>query len=172
MTAPLQSVHLVIGGGLAGSLAALRLAEAGRAVTLLERERTPHHKVCGEFLSREAVHYLHQAAIDPIALGAQPIRFLRLAAGSRVIQTALPFTALSLSRSVLDQALLARAAHAGCTVHRGVFVERLEQQNSLWIAHLRDGASHSTPTLFLATGKHDLRGLERKPSPQATPKMK
>ena len=44
--------HLVIGGGLAGSMVALRLAAAGREVTLLERERTAHHKVCGEFLSR------------------------------------------------------------------------------------------------------------------------
>ena len=161
MTGPIRSAHLVIGGGLAGSMAALRLAEAGRAVTLLERERSPHHKVCGEFLSREAVHYLRQAAIDPIALGAQPIRFLRLAAGRRVIETALPFTALSLSRAALDEALLARASQAGCNVLRGAFVESLEQQNDHWIAHLRDGASHSAPTVFLATGKHDLRGIER-----------
>lgn len=45
MNAPTQSAHLVIGGGLAGSMVALRLASAGRAVTLLERERIPHHKV-------------------------------------------------------------------------------------------------------------------------------
>ena len=41
-----ETDHLVIGGGLAGSMAALLLASAGREVTLLERERTPHHKVC------------------------------------------------------------------------------------------------------------------------------
>ena len=169
MIAPQKSAHLVLGGGLAGSMLALRLAEAGSGVTLLERERTPHHKVCGEFLSPEAVHYLHRAAIDPIALGAQPIRFLRLAAGRRVIQTALPFTALSLSRCVLDEALLTRAAQSGCTVLRSAFVQSLQQENSLWTAQLRDGASHSAHTLFLATGKHDLRGLERHPGPHSDP---
>ena len=47
--------HLVIGGGLAGSTMGIRLAAAGRRVTLLERELKAHHKVCGEFLSHEAV---------------------------------------------------------------------------------------------------------------------
>lgn len=37
--------NLVIGGGLAGSMVATRLAAAGRNVTLLEKERAPHHKV-------------------------------------------------------------------------------------------------------------------------------
>ena len=41
------TAHLVIGGGLAGSMVAVRLAAAGREITLLERERTSHHKVCG-----------------------------------------------------------------------------------------------------------------------------
>ena len=48
----------MIGGGLAGSMVAMRLASAGREVVLLEKEREAHHKVCGEFLSREAIHYL------------------------------------------------------------------------------------------------------------------
>jgi flavin-dependent dehydrogenase len=52
--------HLVIGGGPAGSMVAMRLAEAGREVLLLEKGRTAHDKVCGEFLSREAVQYLSQ----------------------------------------------------------------------------------------------------------------
>ena len=43
--------NLVIGGGLSGAMAGLRLAQAGREVVLLERERKSHHKVCGEFLS-------------------------------------------------------------------------------------------------------------------------
>src|SRR5579872_6521351 len=105
--------NVVIGGGLAGAMAALHLAAAGRDVVLLEKERGPHHKVCGEFLSPEAVKYLQQAGIDPMALGAQPIEKLRLSAKRRVIEMRLPFRALSLSRRVLDAALLKRAEEAG-----------------------------------------------------------
>jgi len=165
MNAPTQSAHLVIGGGLAGSMVALRLASAGRAVTLLERERIPHHKVCGEFLSREAVEYLAQAGIDPLALGAQTIRFVRLTSRGRTVATKLPFTALSLSRAVLDEALLARAAQAGCSVQRGAFVESLAARDGQWRAQLRGGDCLSSAHVFLASGKHDIRGLERKAGP-------
>ncbi len=157
------AAHLVIGGGLAGSMVALRLASAGREVTLLERERAAHHKVCGEFLSREAVDCLTEANVNPIELGAESIRFLRLTSKKRMVETALPFAALSLSRCVLDEALLTRAAQAGCTVERGAFVENLELRRGLWHAQLRGGECWSAPTVFLANGKHDLRGLERAP---------
>jgi len=163
MNGPSQSTaHLVIGGGLAGSMAALRLAQAGHEVTLLERERAPHQKVCGEFLSREAVEYLTEAGVHPMNFGAQVIRQVRLSASGRVVEAALPFTALSLSRSVLDEAMLARAHQSGCRVERGAFVEKLEHRDGHWHAQLRDGASWTAPKAFLATGKHDVRGLERK----------
>jgi flavin-dependent dehydrogenase len=157
--------HLVIGGGLAGSMTALRLTSAGREVALLERERAAHHKVCGEFLSREAVDCLAAAGVNPIELGAESIRSVRLTSKRRVIKTALPFSALSLSRCVLDEALLTRAAQAGCMVERGAFVESLEKRDGLWHAELRGGECWSAPTVFLANGKHDLRGLERAPGP-------
>jgi menaquinone-9 beta-reductase len=146
-------------------MAGLRLAAAGREVTLLERERTAHHKVCGEFLSREAVALLTQAGVDPLDLGAEEIRSVRLASRRRVVETMLPFTALSLSRCVLDEALLARAAQQGCRVERGASVEKLEPGNDGWHAHLRGGGSWCAPAVFLANGKHDLRGHERNPGP-------
>ena len=165
MAAQRTTDHLVIGGGLAGSVVALRLASAGREVTLLERERAAHHKVCGEFLSREAVDFLWDAGVNPVELGAESIRSVRLTSKKRMVETALPFEALSISRGVLDEALLTRAAQAGCTVERGAFVESIEKRAGLWHAQLRGGECWSAPTAFLASGKHDLRGLERAPGP-------
>jgi flavin-dependent dehydrogenase len=159
--APRSCEHLIIGGGLAGAMTGLRLAAAGRDVTLLERERAAHHKVCGEFLSREAVEYLKMAEINPIALGARAIRFVRLAAGRRLVEAKLPFTALSLSRCVIDEALLKRAAQQGCNVVRGAAVECLEERDGLWQVRLRGEERWGAATIFLANGKHDLRGHER-----------
>ncbi|MGA9060968.1 MAG: NAD(P)/FAD-dependent oxidoreductase [Terracidiphilus sp.] len=158
--------HLVIGGGPAGSMVAMRLAAAGRQVVLLEKESGPHHKVCGEFLSSEAVAYLHQAGVAPRELGAAVIRRLRLSAGSKVIEAPLPFQALTISRRTLDAALLARAEEKGCQVFRGVAVASLTAHGGEWIAAFSNGESLRASTVFLATGKHDLRGFARVPGRQ------
>lgn len=153
--------NLVIGGGLAGAMAALRLAAAGRDVVLVEKERNDSHKVCGEFLSPEAVAYLHQAGVDPLLLGATAIEQLRFAVKKRVIETRLPFRALSISRCVLDAALLARAAEAGCEIRRGVTASRLSLSGNGFAVTFADDTAAQVRNVFLATGKHDLRGWNR-----------
>jgi len=159
--------HLVIGGGPAGAMVALRLASAGRKVVLVEKESGPHDKVCGEFLSREAVGYLRQAGIEPLDLGAISIRTLRLSAGGKVVEAPLPFQALSLSRRILDAALLTRAEETGVQILRGTAVESLKSEGNRWIASLGGGDSIRAPHVFLATGKHDLRGFARRPAKQS-----
>jgi|CZKZ01.1.fsa_nt_gi flavin-dependent dehydrogenase len=168
MATPSPTVdNLVIGGGLAGAMVAIRLATAGRNVTVLEKEISAHHKVCGEFLSREAIDYLRQVGVDPLALGASPIRFVRLSSKQTAVESALPFTALSLSRFTLDQAMLTRAEECGCTVERGIFVDGLTTSDNLWFAQLRDSKPLCARTVFLANGKHDLRGWTRSHSGQS-----
>ncbi|HEV2485356.1 MAG TPA: FAD-dependent monooxygenase [Terracidiphilus sp.] len=168
MTAPGATIdNLVIGGGLAGSMVAIRLATAGRSVVVLEKESSAHHKVCGEFLSREAIDYLCQVGVDPLALGAAPIRFVRLSSKQRAVESALPFIALSLSRFSLDRAMLARAEECGCTVEHGIFVDGLTTSDNLWFAQLRDSKPICARTVFLANGKHDLRGWARPHSGQS-----
>lgn len=153
--------HLVIGGGLAGSMVAIRLAAAGSEVLLLEKERSSHHKVCGEFLSREAVEYLESAGVNPRALGAVTIRSVRLSSKRRRVEAVLPFVAFSLSRRVLDAAMIRRAAEIGCEVRSGTLVDSLDLQDGLWFAQTRNGESFQARTVFLANGKHDIHGWER-----------
>jgi len=152
---------LVIGGGPAGSMLALRLAGAGCEVTLLEKEREPHHKVCGEFLSREAVEYLQQVGISPCDLGATGIGSVRLSSANTLVNATLPFRALSLSRYALDEAMLAHAEARGCSVRRGALVEKLTARGDHWEVQLREGESICAKTVFVASGKHDLRGWSR-----------
>jgi flavin-dependent dehydrogenase len=162
-----QSECLVVGGGVAGCAAAVALRRKGRNVTLIEREPTPRHKVCGEFLSGEALEDLRALGIDVPSLGAVPIDFVRLAAARRAAEAHLPFPAASLTRKALDTALIAEAIGAGVRVERGRSVQELSRNRTgNWQAVLDDGSVFEAPTAFLATGKHDLRGYTRPKDPQ------
>jgi flavin-dependent dehydrogenase len=164
---PSQNEVLILGGGVAGCAASIALARKGRSVTLIERESKPRHKVCGEFLSGEALEDLHALGIDVASLGAVPIDYVRLAAASRAAEAPLPFPAASLTRKALDTALLAEAIAAGVRVERGRIVQSLSRTTSnVWQAMLDDGTICEAPTVFLATGKHDLRGHGRPRDPQ------
>ncbi len=149
---------LIAGGGVAGAAAACLL---GPGAVLIERETAAHDKICGEFLSWEAQDYAARLGLDLQGLGGAEITRVRLVHGSRVAAAALPFRALGLSRRVLDAALLERAEALGATVLRGHAVRSFA-----------DGALHvegqgwmRAPSVFLATGKHDLRGLRRDAAP-------
>ena len=160
--APLNASEvLVLGGGLAGAAAAIVLARGGRNVTLLEREREPKHKVCGEFLSTEALDLLARLGIDPNGLGAVPVHGVRFAAARGVSEHALPFAAMSLMRQRLDPALLEVAEAAGVTVRRGASVEALQHEGNRWRVTLNGGEVLEADQAVLATGKHDLRGHNR-----------
>ena len=152
---------LVLGGGLAGTALALHLAHARHHVALVEQHATPRHKVCGDFLSAEALASLHALGLDPHTLGAVPLTHLRLATGTRLTETRLPFAAASLTRYTLDEALLRHAAQAGVTLHRGQRIESLTANSDGWRATLADTSTLDARTVFLATGKHDLRAHPR-----------
>ena len=147
---------MIAGGALAGASAACRLAHGGRPVIVLERERGPAHKVCGEFLSGEALEDLAELGIDVAALGAAPISAMRLVHKGRVAETRLPFAAAGLSRWTLDEALLARAALCGADVRRGVRVRSVEPG-----LVQTDAGAIPADTILLATGKHEVRGTPR-----------
>jgi len=157
---------LVIGGGIAGAAVATHLARAGRKVVLIERKAGPHDKVCGEFISGEAVHYLRDLDIDLAALGAVPITAINIYTTHRAIGSFLPFPAVSVSRRALDEAILFRASACGAELRRGRAVRSLRRLDERWIAELDDGSELVAGDAFLATGKHDLRGWKRPPGRQ------
>lgn len=159
---PMQKAEaLIVGGGPAGAALGIALARRGRAVTLLEQCATAHDKVCGEFLSHEAVGYLESLGLSPRSLGAVVIHAVRLHGRRVIAKCELPFPALSLTRRALDEALLALAADEGVTVHRGKRVEALTRASNGWQARVSGGVVHGGRTAFLATGKHDVNGYRR-----------
>jgi flavin-dependent dehydrogenase len=144
---------LVVGGGVAGGAAAAYLARTGRYVVLLERKSGSHDKVCGEFVSGEAADYLRDLDIDLERLGAVRISTVRIYARQRMVSAKLRFPAFSISRRVLDEAILRRASSCGAELQRGHLVKSLRPLGCQWIADL-DGARESVGCgAFLATGK-------------------
>ncbi|MFI4933015.1 MAG: NAD(P)/FAD-dependent oxidoreductase [Caulobacterales bacterium] len=147
---------VVVGGGLAGGSAAALLAQAGKRPLLLEREREPRDKICGEFLSTEAQAHLAHLGFDVAALGGSPIDKVRLVVGDRGVESPLPFKALGLTRRRLDAALLDYAAGQGAEIARGVAAR------SVFAGAVATTDGDLRPAkLLLASGKHDVRGARR-----------
>ncbi|MEV0298584.1 NAD(P)/FAD-dependent oxidoreductase [Nocardia sp. NPDC050710] len=151
---------VVVGGGLAGSAVAIGLARSGARVALLEKEARTFGKVCGEFLSREALTYLDRLGVDPDGLGGVPMDGVRLRSRQHNVDVRLPFRALGLSRHVLDEELIGRAAQEGVDVHRGIRARKLTGEVGRWRVET-DKQDFDGREIFLATGKHDLRGWTR-----------
>lgn len=148
---------LIAGGGPAGSVAALLLAKGGDRPLVLERSREPQDALCGGFLSWRTLESLANVGIDPAMLGGHIVRRVVLFAGRGRAESPLPAPAIGLSRLRLDALLLDAARAAGAAIERGVTIRSAEGST----LHTGDGAAMSGETLFLATGKHDLRGAMR-----------
>lgn len=150
---------LIIGGGPAGSAAAIMLARGGIVPELVERRTTPHDVVCGGFLGWDSLAALKRLNLDIFRLGARPITYLRLVNGRQTIEVELPRRAAGFSRRSLDAALLSLAVAGGTIETRGASVR--EVNPATLVARIDDGEEVAAEALFLATGKYELRGLAR-----------
>ena len=99
---------IVIGGGPAGTTAAIIAARGGARVLLLERGRFPRHKVCGEFVSAESLALLSVLLVsEHAALLGNAIRIphARIFLDGRTLETPVAPPAASITRLDLDAAL-------------------------------------------------------------------
>lgn len=115
----------VMGGGPAGSAVAALLASSGRRTVLLERDRFPRRKVCGEFLSTEAQGLLREiGCLDAVrALAPAAIRRGRFhSVSGREAEFPLGGEAWGLSRWALDATMFQHARDRGVHAFEGANV--------------------------------------------------
>jgi menaquinone-9 beta-reductase len=136
MAAPLDEVTsadvVVAGAGPGGAAAAAHLAARGYDVLLLEKDRFPRDKVCGDGLTPRVVGELLELGMEDEAHGRVPgwatQRGLRIHGGSTVME--LPWPELddwpswgaTATRKVFDEAVARRAETFGAVLHEGITV--------------------------------------------------
>ncbi len=121
----------VIGGGLAGCSAAITASRSGAEVILLEAGNFPRDKVCGEFISAEALDLLadllpNASAVRALLEAAPVIDCTRLWLQTRMIEVPVSPPALSISRYELDQTLWQAAKAAGVDCRANCEVSAVE----------------------------------------------
>lgn len=147
---------VIVGAGPAGSSTAILLARAGWSVALVEKQRFPRRKVCGECIAASNLPLLDAlgigSAIDSVA-GPQ-LRKVALMRGDRTIIADLPESphgkyrwGRALGRETLDTLLLERARAAGVLVLQPCAVQAIEGEVGDWHCVVRTVFSGTPLTL-------------------------
>jgi flavin-dependent dehydrogenase len=150
----------VIGAGPGGSSAALALALGGARVVLLDAGIFPHHKVCGEFISPEALPILQRLGVlnKLRAAGAKEVTTARVVMSQRDTGAIpLPAPALAISRYCMDAILWETTGAAGANCLDRTKVHRIDRLG----ASTCDGFSIKIPQreitarfIIIATGRN------------------
>jgi menaquinone-9 beta-reductase len=155
MSAPRTSYDLVIaGGGPAGCAAAISAKRAcpSAGILLLEKGAYPRHKVCGEFISPEALALLHFLIEDEaVVAGSLQITRARLLIGRTNLGVDLRPPAISLARYELDALLWSAAQQAGVECVNSTVTQVVKAGNGFHV-HLQN-QQLSARAVINATGR-------------------
>jgi flavin-dependent dehydrogenase len=143
---PTRYDAIVIGAGPAGSTVAIQLARAGWAVALIERQRFPRRKVCGECIAASNLPLLKTLGIADAfdALAGTDLRQVTLLRGDDAVTADLPPAdhdrypwGRALGRESLDGLLLEQARAAGAVVFQPCAAQAILGAAGAWHCEVR-----------------------------------
>jgi menaquinone-9 beta-reductase len=162
----------IVGGGPAGSSCAAFCALAGLRTLVLEREKFPREKVCGDCLNPScwvvlnrldlvgrirALQYARLARVEFIAIGGRRV-IVELPSGDEI--------ELAVKRSLFDDLLLKRAHELGAHIHQETTVTALDNSSG-WKIETAGGENFVARVLIGADGRNStvarLRNLLPRP---------
>ncbi|WP_256983702.1 NAD(P)/FAD-dependent oxidoreductase [Caballeronia sordidicola] len=150
---------IIVGAGPAGSSAAILLARAGWSVALIEKQRFPRRKVCGECIAASNLPLLAAlgigAAIDRHA--GPELRQVAFMRGDNTVVANLPAAdhpkyrwGRALGRETLDTLLIEQARAAGADVWQPWSVQSIDGKPGAWLC-----------VIHLAEAMHGLNASDR-----------
>src|SRR3954462_13892176 len=136
---------LVVGGGPAGSTAAIRLADAGARVLLVDRATFPRDKPCGGGLTTRA---FQQCPVDPTPVVEEEVDVveLRFRYDDSVVRTSPSPVIRMTQRRRLDAFLLDAARARGVEVREGTTIDVTDAPADVVVG--ADGANGTTARAF------------------------
>jgi len=142
---------IVAGAGPAGSACAITAARAGARVLLLDKDRFPRHKVCGEFVSSESLRLL-ESLLGHARFQVQPeVASARIFLDDKSISFPLGPSARSIPRFDLDAALLESARRSGVQAEEGASVQEVTQNGMFTVRAA--GKAFTARAVVNATGR-------------------
>ncbi len=101
---------------MAGLTTAIDLSRFGYDILVLESNPYPHHKVCGEYVSKEVAPYLKGLGIDLEAAGAVEISIFEMSTiDCKTVTAKLSLGGLGISRYAFENILFEKAKTQGVT---------------------------------------------------------
>lgn len=125
---------IIVGAGPAGSACAITAARAGAKVLLLEKDRFPRQKVCGEFVSPESLGLLHGFLDDGRFQSCAKVFGSRIFLDDKLLSLPVSPAAQSIPRFDLDPALFAAAQNAGVKACEGVAVNAVQRDKTFCVS--------------------------------------
>jgi len=147
---------IIVGGGLAGLVAAIELSKAHIRVLLIEKNEYPYHKVCGEYISNEVLEYLQSLGFNPFSYGAASITRLRLSTPQgRNIHTQLDLGGFGISRYTMDNALYQLALKNGADVLTNTRVADIQFDADVFTVTTNRGETFTSKLVIGSYGKRE-----------------
>jgi geranylgeranyl reductase family protein len=148
----------IVGGGPAGSVCAAFCARAGLRTLVLEREKFPREKVCGDCLNPSCWSVLERLGLaervrDLPHSKLDSVEFIAIDGHKVVLDLPIDDCELSVKRSVFDNLLLRHAGQLGAHVCEETTVASLAR-NGGWKIETASGEMFSARTLIGADGRN------------------